>query len=161
MLFMFLVLVSIFVLYFLFALLGPKIKGILGRKICAICAAVSLTWLGLLLFWLFGFMIDSLIIGILMGGSVVGVMYVVEEYFKKNNLRRFWLLRILIITLGFGLVYFLLIKEWFIILLLVFLGLIFLPTAALIAKKDGGKEGGEEIKKKASVDLEKLLEDCC
>ncbi len=44
-------------------------------KVCAICSAVSLTWLVLLLIlWTKG-SVDPLILGILMGGSAVGAMY--------------------------------------------------------------------------------------
>lgn len=48
---------------------------IIKVKLCAICSAVSLTWLVLLsIHWTRGG-IDPLILGILMGGSAVGTMY--------------------------------------------------------------------------------------
>ncbi|MDP2648627.1 MAG: hypothetical protein Q8P19_01870 [bacterium] len=51
----------------------------LGLKVCAACAAVSTTWLGLLALLFLGKDVDPLMIGILMGGSVVGVMYLLRE----------------------------------------------------------------------------------
>ena len=46
-----------------------------GFKVCALCAAVSTTWLILLAWWGLGGGVDPLLIGILMGGSAVGVLY--------------------------------------------------------------------------------------
>lgn len=156
-------LVSITLFYFLFALLGEQVKHFLRRKICAICAAVSLTWLGLFLLWLAGLKIDLLLIGILMGGSVVGIMYAAEGYFKQRKWRRFWLLRILIIIFGFGLVYSLLSKEWSVVILFLALILMGTPVILSIARTNGRKESarGGKAKNKASLELEKLLEDCC
>lgn len=156
-------LLAIVFLFFLLSFLGEGIRKILGWKVCAICGAVSLTWFALLFLWLFDFKIDPLLIGILMGGSVVGIMYVAEGYFKKRKLRRFWLLRILIIIFGFGLVYFLLSKEWSNVILFVALISIVVPIILLMARTDGKKESAEvgKAKNEASLKLEKLLEDCC
>src|SRR3989344_9605459 len=71
------ILTILFVLYAVF-------KFTLGLKVCALCAAVSTTWLGLLVMRLIGFEIDSLVIGILMGGSAVGIMYLLEKNIPKQ-----------------------------------------------------------------------------
>jgi len=71
------ILTILFVLYAVF-------KFTLGLKVCALCAAVSTTWLGLLVMRLIGFEIDSLVIGILMGGSAVGIMYLLEKNIPKT-----------------------------------------------------------------------------
>jgi len=80
---------------------GPLSKYI-GFKVCAICAAVAGTWIILLgARLIFGFSADSLIIGILMGQSITGIMYAFEDYVKKKDLNRTWLiLRIFIILIG-------------------------------------------------------------
>lgn len=158
-------LVSITTLYFVFALLGKTIKKLIGKKVCAICAAVSLTWLSLLILWLTGFKIDPLVIAILMGQSIVGIMYQAEEYFEKKKLKKFWLVRILMITLGTLFVYLLLRKIWLVLLILIALAV---PLTLILwlmifrgeKKEREAKKPGKTIKKAVS-DLEKLMEDCC
>lgn len=156
-------LVSITALYFILAFLGNTIKRIIGRKICAICAAVSLTWLGLLFLWSTGFNIDPLVIAILMGQSIVGIMYKTEEYFEKKKLKKFWLIRILIITLGTLFVYLLLNKMWFgfSILITLSLPLALILWLAIFTGKEERRERGGRRERKAALDLEKLMEDCC
>lgn len=59
-------------------------------KLCAICSAVSLTWLVLLSIYLTRGDTDPLILGILMGGSAVGVMYYLSSKLsEKYQLLRF------------------------------------------------------------------------
>ena len=70
-------LITILAIYFVVAL-SPL-------KVCAICSAVSLTWLGLLITHAFGIHGEVVWLGILMGGSVVGLMYKLDEYWKKKN----------------------------------------------------------------------------
>jgi hypothetical protein len=82
------------------------IGKIIGKKPCAICSAVSLTWLGSLVLKFLGFPADNLLIGILMGGSVVGGMYYLEEKFHEKKWS-FWFARLIIIIGGFSGVYFL------------------------------------------------------
>jgi hypothetical protein len=48
-------------------------------QICALCAAVSTTWILLLALLYMGKEIDQTLIGILMGGSAVGLMYYLEN----------------------------------------------------------------------------------
>lgn len=157
-------LASITVLYFLLAFLSKTIKKIVGKKICAICAAVSLTWLGLLFLWLAGLNIDPLIIAILMGQSIVGIMYKAEEYFKQKKLKKFWLVRILIITLGTLFVYLLLKKIWFTLLILIALAFPIALILWLMIFAEGEKGEAKKTSKsfkKAVLDLEKMMEDCC
>ncbi len=46
-----------------------------GLRVCALCAAVSGTWLILLVLFYAGAAVDPVLLGILMGGSVVGGLY--------------------------------------------------------------------------------------
>jgi hypothetical protein len=48
-------------------------------KFCAVCVTISLTWLTLLIAWLVGYPIDPMLIGVLMGESVVGLYYLIEK----------------------------------------------------------------------------------
>ncbi|PIR74063.1 MAG: hypothetical protein COU35_04440 [Candidatus Magasanikbacteria bacterium CG10_big_fil_rev_8_21_14_0_10_47_10] len=70
---------SIIVAISLLFVLHLLVKQVTGWRYCAICASVSLTWLGLLaLYWLGRFDHPALI-GVLMGQSVVGVYYLLEK----------------------------------------------------------------------------------
>ena len=70
------VILSITILFGFFLFL--RSVGLL--KICALCLAVSSTWIVLLIaYYKSEIMIDPLILGVLMGGSVVGLMYLLEK----------------------------------------------------------------------------------
>jgi len=70
-----------------FAVLGISIlfgvfvtlRSVSPFRACALCAAVSLSWIALLARFYLGYTGDPLLIGILMGGSVVGVLYLLGE----------------------------------------------------------------------------------
>ncbi len=55
-------------------------KGLLARKarLCLICASVSLTWVTLLVLYKNGYFDDAIILGMLMGQSIVGIFYLLE-----------------------------------------------------------------------------------
>lgn len=55
-----------------------------GLKVCAVCAAVSTAWLGLLALFVLGKEVDPLMIGVLMGGSVVGITYLLQEKLPED-----------------------------------------------------------------------------
>lgn len=154
---------SITFLYFLFALFNQKIRAIIGRKVCAICVAVSLTWLGLLVLWFLEFLVDPMVIGILMGGSVVGVMYQAENFFKKRGLEYFWLVRIIILVFGVAFVYLLLAKLWQNLFVLAFASLPLILIVWMVVFGEGKREGMKinQNTKKARLKLKELMEDCC
>ena len=102
-------LLTIILLYFAFALV---FLPLFSKKICAICAAVGLTWLGLLIGYLVGWHSDTILIGILMGGSVIGVMYRAERYFRAKQLANFWFIKLYIVIVGFLGVYLLLSRRF-------------------------------------------------
>lgn len=168
-------LLSIIILFFLFALLiSPFVKKHFGFKICAICAASSITWLVLLTIrTLKIYEIDNTLISVLMGGSVVGIMFELERYFKKNSIGRFWIVRVLELTVGFYLVYSITIGDTYMIgmgiigLFLIIIIVLMLKT--LSKSKDlklyKAKSKEENITKQEKLNainkLEKSLEDCC
>lgn len=139
---------SIILLYFIVAL-SPL-------KFCAICSAVSLTWLGLLGAYFLNFHQDILLIGILMGGSVVGLMYQLEKYFKNKQLTNFWLIRILLISFGFIGVYLLLLKKWEELMWLLILAILIGFSSLFFVKS-------QDIDKlnKSEDSLREKLEHCC
>ena len=79
-------LIVIMVLFFFFAFIKDFIYKIAHVKLCAICAAVSLTWIGLLVLKAAGYTVDILLIGILMGQSIVGIMYSLEKIIDNRLL---------------------------------------------------------------------------
>ncbi|MEK7481446.1 MAG: hypothetical protein AAB633_01730 [Patescibacteria group bacterium] len=72
---LFVAIASIVVLY----AAGLLAQQIVRRRFCALCVSVSLTWLWLLVAYVSGRVDDALLIGILMGGSVVGLMYLLQR----------------------------------------------------------------------------------
>lgn len=95
---------SIIILFFAFALSKADIEKTLKIKVCAICYAVGFTWLGLLILNFANLIeIDKTLIAVLMGGSVVGIMY---------RLIKSWYLQLVELTGGFLAVYYLLNEKW-------------------------------------------------
>mgnify|MGYP001558037066 CR=1 FL=1 len=93
----------LYIFYLIFSGLFTKITKI---KLCAICAAVSTTWIILLILkFVFNYNMNSLIIGILMGQSITGLMYLLENYAKRINNKRLLMLRIFVILIGTFIVY--------------------------------------------------------
>lgn len=60
------------------------IQSLTKIKICAVCAAISTTWVILLSMRLLGFTIDPLVVGVLMGESVVGLYSLLEKKAPKS-----------------------------------------------------------------------------
>ena len=133
-------------------------KKFLPAKICAICAAVSLTWTGLLIGYFLNWHNNTLIIGILMGGSVVGLMYKTGNYFYTNQLKNFWLARLLIIVFGFLSVNFIITKQRgafsTVIILAIISGFVFL----FFVKDKKSPALADDSAKKT---LQKNMEHCC
>lgn len=60
------------------------VKVIFKLNFCVLCGAVSLTWISLVgLFWA-GLFEDILLIALLMGGSIVGIYYLVEKKVREQ-----------------------------------------------------------------------------
>jgi len=70
--FIFLAITVLFVLF-------VGLRSLLSLKICALCGAVSFTWIILLAMFYIGIFNNPVLLGILMGGSIVGAMYVLEQ----------------------------------------------------------------------------------
>jgi uncharacterized membrane protein YadS len=146
----FIPLIAIPVLYFLISLLKPHLQKALPFNICAICLAVSLTWLVLLPLFLLG-KVEPLPLAILMGMSLTGIMYKLEGTFKKNKLKNFWFARIALVVGGFYLISSLLEQNWNLFTLIA----IFLPISIFLS---GFFFQGSQSPTKG---IKKRLEDCC
>lgn len=145
-------LISITLLYFLFAFTKKYLK------VCAICAAVSLTWFWLLVSFFLGLHTDKLLVTVLMGGSVVGIMYKLEGKFKKKDWSNFWLVRLVVILGGFSSVY-LLWQEKF--LLFIFVLLLTVILVLLVPRQKKEVAVNQSTWQAAKEKLKKDLENCC
>ena len=95
----FAVLLAIFLIYLVIAISSIKIKE---RKLCAVCGAVSLTWISLLALTYLKLFDDKYLIAILMGQSICGAMYL----FEKSAPKKLHSLKIAIILVGTLIVYY-------------------------------------------------------
>lgn len=79
------ILIAITLLFFVFLLF--KTLFVRLKNLCALCGAVSLTWMGLLLGFKLNLLMDpatGIIIALLMGQSVLGVFYLIQEKSKRG-----------------------------------------------------------------------------
>ncbi|MBN2015247.1 hypothetical protein JW766_00230 [Candidatus Dojkabacteria bacterium] len=171
----YIVILSITTLFFLFALiLTPYIKKLLGIKICALCAACSLSWITLLILRSFKILdVDNILVGVLMGGSVVGIEETVEDYFESNRIKKFWFFRLLIVIVGYYTAYSVAIENFPMILIGSIATLIIVISIYMFIFKNKqkvkeGKQKADEEQENFSNEeeeaikkLEKSLEDCC
>ncbi len=94
--------------YAVWIFLGSLTDKIFKFKICAICATVVTTWLGLLILKLIGFNISQLVIAILMGQSIAGFMYFLERRAEATKNKSLRLMKPLVILFGTLIVYWML-----------------------------------------------------
>ena len=91
-------------------IIKPKIQG---KELCAVCVAVSFTWFVLLLgIFLLIIPVSPLLIGILMGMSLIGGLSKLEPWMIDQNLRFIKLTKLIVILGGLYSIYFLLEQEW-------------------------------------------------
>ena len=55
------------------------VKGAFGVRVCALCGAVSGTWIGLLGLYHTGYYTNEVVVALLLGQSVVGVLYALRD----------------------------------------------------------------------------------
>ncbi|MBI4975820.1 hypothetical protein HZC20_04035 [Candidatus Peregrinibacteria bacterium] len=152
-------LISIVFLYFFIALIKPYIKSF---NPCAICAAVSFTWLVMLVLWLTGSQIEAQGIAILMGMSITGIMYKSEKFYKENKIKNFWLVRLIIIIGGFYLVKGVFEAKWNLVLFIAVIASLSVSILSFFFQNTTHDDVLKEQKtlgRKSS--LIKKLENCC
>lgn len=149
-------------LYFFVALIKPYIQPKLPLNICAICISVSFTWLFLIILWLFGIEIPVLLIGILMGMSIVGSMYKLEALYSKYAIKNFWLIRLMIIVGGLYVVDSFLKQQWNVaITLAIGTGLIIFIASVFFQKVTHESVLKEQQKRGVDTSIIKKLDNCC
>ena len=130
--------IPLFAIPFIFlvvAILKPWLSRHTPFHPCAICASVTLTWLSLLGLWFFGYTIDTVLIGVLMGMSVTGIMYKIENAYKRNSLKHLWIARLLILLGGCYSIVFLLREQWRMVILIGVASLIALIIISFLMQK--------------------------
>lgn len=125
----------------------------LSFTVCPICAGVFFTWAGLVGAHFLGYRIDLVVPALLMGGTVVGVVYQLEKKSAGSATSRPLLWKAFFIPAGFVAAYAVLYQLWIVFLLATaFLAAIsarfFFTRSTTSARKMTG-------------DLEKRMEDCC
>ena len=55
------------------------LRSLSSLRVCALCAATATSWIVLVVLFYLGTPVDPTLVGILMGGSVVGIMYLLEQ----------------------------------------------------------------------------------
>lgn len=60
------------------------LKEFFKRTFCALCAAVIITWAGLLAASIYGVFEDSVVVALLMGGTAVGIIYTLEAHVPEK-----------------------------------------------------------------------------
>lgn len=150
-------LIFLVVSFFFFAIFSRQLSKVIGRKICAICFAVSSTWLLLLILRHLDYSIDPLLLAILMGQSVIGVSYTIQDRF--SGFEYLWLVRVGLIVFGTYFIYSFLTNDnvlsFIFILFILALGFFSLPSIEFAATELKKKE------KKALEQLQERLKDCC
>ena len=78
------ILVSITLLFFVLLIIKEFIGSKLKKNFCAICGAVVLTWLALLILYWLGIFQNKIILALLIGESALGIFYVVERKVREK-----------------------------------------------------------------------------
>src|SRR3989344_1060840 len=140
-------------------------KRILPFKVCPICAGVFITWVWLLGAHFVGYPIDLVVPALLMGGSVVGIMYQLaplearpltglEKRSRNMSAERLLLWKVLFIPARFVAAYSLLAQLW---TALLFAAAFLLLVSFLFLSRSGKTAPRGE----SAGDIEKKMKDCC
>lgn len=154
-------LISIPILFVLFALIKSRRQTWLHWNVCSVCASVSLTWI-IMLVLVWQDVIDTMTpVAILMGMSVTGLMSKLTTAYQARNLRLLWLARLVIILGGYVIIMALLAKNWPVLFLTILaVGILLIVVSFLlqgITHGDALASAPKGIRKS----LLKKLDNCC
>jgi hypothetical protein len=143
-----LALVSIFVLAGLAWLAGKALRS----SLCPICFGVAGTWLWMLVARFAGFPVDSTMLAMLLGASVVGIAGQLEARLPQGCSPLLW--KTLTLPVGFVAAYGLVTERWH-VAAISFFALVLLAALLLLPRHLAGTD--EEVVKK----LEHQMKNCC
>ncbi len=152
------ILVAIGLLVF-FSLITLGLNRLSSFTLCAVCVGTSLTWFTLSFLILSGLTPAAdylMLVALLMGGTVVGIVYQAEKKFGGKRIR--FRQKELILIAGFTLAYlFLVDMSW----ITFTAALIILAAAAYVVFLRSGKPRSNDRDSKAVKTLEDKMKDCC
>ncbi len=122
------------------------------KKICPICAIVSLSWAMLLALKALGYAVDEPLIAMLMGGSVVGVSFALGKRWDERVSQKHW--KLVSIPAGFAFMYALLAFSWGFVLLA-------LAAYAVAWMFFENKSVNRNLSKKRENNIASALDRCC
>lgn len=151
---MIITIISILLITPIIWLINKKLKF----KICPICAGVSLTWLWLLTGIKLNLLNSAdyqLLVAILMGGTVVGLMFKLEQFIK---LKFVLIWKTLFVVLGFMVVHSLISSDWVVFLVSAILIVIvtFIFKVSKLSLENKKLDDISSTKK-----LEEKMKNCC
>jgi len=127
-------------------------RKLLRIPVCPICVGVASTWLWMLIGRSYGYAVDATMLSMLLGGSVVGIAYLLEKRLPQGRSPSLW--KALFIPLGFVAAYGLVESHWILFsvmaVALVLLAVFFLARPAV---SEAPSEAVEELKRK--------MQQCC
>lgn len=121
---------------------------VLPFTVCPICVGVFLTWVGLISAHFLGYKIALVIPALLMGGTVVGVMYKLEKKFSNLPIGKLFFWKVLFVPAGFVAAYGVLEQLW-IVFFLAFVFLFLISLTLLFSHRE------------TASDVEKKMKECC
>ena len=127
-------------------------KPFLPFSVCPLCAGVSLTWLWLITAYFLGYQIELTIPAMLMGGSVVGIMFKLESVIKTKFVLR-W--KTIFVMSGFLAMNSLITGQWIIFASGIIMALV-ITLAFKLPKIKPEKPETEQ-----SVEIKNKLKNCC
>ncbi|MEK7553742.1 MAG: hypothetical protein AAB517_00050 [Patescibacteria group bacterium] len=131
------------------------VNRVMSFNVCPICTGVFLTWVWLIIAHTIGYQVNLIIPALLMGGTVVGIMYKIEKKFSGLSANKMLLWKILFVPAGFVAAYALL--EQSEIVFIIAIAFLFLVSFILLHSKSSTTGSRPET----VGDIEKKMEDCC
>lgn len=125
---------------------------LLRLPLCPICSGVAGTWVWMLVARHYGVAVDASMLSTLLGGSVVGIAYLLEKRLAGGRSQLLW--KTLFIPLGFAAAYALVASQWA-LLAAAFLALLLLMAYFL------WPHGGKIPSSSAVQELESKMKNCC
>ena len=125
--------------------------GRLPFKICPVFAGIAGTWLWMLPAKFLGWQVDMTILALLMGGSVVGIAYLLEKRLPPGRSPMLW--KLLFIPAGFAAAYGLL-SFWR-------SGFLVAVLALLVISFEFLKHGEPHVSSEKIEELKKKMQNCC
>lgn len=129
------ILLGITSLFFLFLIARSMLSNKLKENFCVICAAISISWLVLLVLLKLSYFNDKTIIALLMGQSILGVFYLAEKK-AKEQYKIFRLPFLLTLTL---LAYYILGPQQDIINSVIFISILWLAFVLVFVYRNNNK----------------------